>query len=110
VAHDPDLPDRVRAALAGEVASERRMFGGLGFLVGGHLAVAASSQGGLMVRVDPRETEALLAQPGVEQVVMGSRAPMRGWVRVAAGALVEDDALSAWVQRGLAVVRGLPPG
>lgn len=80
VAYDEELTERVRGELAGllpgECVDERRMFGGLAFLVGG--SVAVSGQGGLMVRVDPAEAEALLREPGVEQVVMGARGPDQG--------------------------------
>ena len=100
VAYDEDLEQRVRALLGGRDVSERRMFGGHAFLVGGSMCVAAG-EGGLMVRVDPGEAEALLQQPGVEQVVMGSRAPMRGWVRVDSAALAQEQTLDAWVQRGV---------
>lgn len=100
MAYDEELADRVREALAGEQVTERRMFGGLAFLVRGAMAVAVSGAGGLMVRVDPSEAQVLLQQAGVEQVQMGGRAPLRGWVRVEAPA--DDTALAAWVRRGVA--------
>ena len=104
MAYDEDLADRVRALLDG-AATERRMFGGLAFLVDGSMCVATGADG-LMVRVDPGDAPALLAQPGVEQVVMGARGPMTGWVRVATGAL-DDPALAVWVRRGVERARSL---
>ena len=109
MAYDEELADRIRAEVAGEKnLTEMRMFGGLAFLVGGHMAVAASGQGGLMLRCDPDETEALLAQPGAEEFVMRGKA-MRGWLRVDAAAVADDDALAAWVARGTVYARSLPP-
>lgn len=110
MAHDEELAHRVRAALGAEVVTEQRMFGGLAFLVRGHLALAAS-QDGLLVHVDASDdgAEALLARPGVEPAVMGRRT-MRGWVRVRPEGFADDDALAAWVARGLAYARSLPPG
>lgn len=107
---DDDLAERLRAALAaaGAAADERRMFGGLAFLVGGHMAVVAASDGGLMARVDPAQAEALLAQDGVRPMEMRGR-EMSGWLRVANAAVADDGALEAWVARGLGVVRALPP-
>jgi len=107
VAYDEDLAQRVRAVLGGRDVGERRMFGGLAFLVGGSMAVAAG-EGGLMVRVDPGEAEALLREPGVEQVVMGTRGPMRGWVRVQHRRLEDDRALETWVRRGVAAAAVAP--
>ena len=108
MADEDELADRVRAALSGTAVSEKRMFGGLAFLVEGHM-VCASGQGGLLVRVDPSEAPRLLEQPGVETVQMGARGAMKGWVRVASPVLADDPALAAWVQRGLTRVRDLPP-
>ncbi len=108
MAYDEQLADRVRAALGAQVVTEKKMFGGLAFLVGGHLAVAASREGGLMVRVDPRDSEALLGQPGVELVEMGGRS-MRGWLRLPVARVLDDAALDVWVRRGLDHTRSLPP-
>ena len=109
VAYDEELAERVRGELAGllpgEDVDERRMFGGLAFLVGGSLAVAVSGQGGLMVRVDPAEAEALLREPGVEQVVMGARGPVRGWLRATPDAVGDGAALRTWLRRGAARAR-----
>lgn len=109
MAYDAELADRVRFLLSADGVSERRMFGGLAFLVRGHLSVAASSRGGLLVRVDPASTERLLAEPGAEDVEMGGRGPMRGWLHVRPDVLDDDEALGAWVARGLAYARSLPP-
>jgi hypothetical protein len=85
------------------------MFGGLAFLLGGHMAVAASGQGGLMVRVEPSQTAALLAEPGAAPFEMGGRGAMDGWLRVSADAVEADVTLARWVDRGLAYARSLPP-
>ena len=109
MAYDEELADRIRAEVASEKnLTEMKMFGGLAFLIGGHMAVAASGQGGLMLRCDPDETEALLAEPGAEEFEMRGKA-MRGWLRVDADAVSDDDALAAWVARGTAYARSLPP-
>jgi TfoX/Sxy family transcriptional regulator of competence genes len=109
VAYDEDLANRIREALAGEAGvTEKRMFGGLAFLVGGHMAVAASGQGGLMVRVDPDETDALLAEPHARPFEMRGRA-MEGWLRVDDEGVRTQRQLEPWVARGVAYVRSLPP-
>jgi len=108
VAYDEDLADRIRALIAVEDVVEKRMFGGLAFLVGGHMAVAASGQGGLMVRTEPEETDALLAEPHAQPFEMRGR-PMQGWLRVAAEGVRTEAELAPWVQRGVAYARSLPP-
>jgi TfoX/Sxy family transcriptional regulator of competence genes len=109
MAYDEDLADRIRELLGGDGAiTEKKMFGGLAFLAGGHMAIAVSGQGGLMVRVDPEETDALLDRPGVGPMVMRGR-PLDGWVRVEAGAVGSRGELEPWVQRGLRYARSLPP-
>lgn len=109
MAYDEDLASRIRELVGGGPdLTEKRMFGGLAFLAGGNMAVAASGQGGLMVRVEPEETDALLAQPGVEPFEMQGRA-IDGWVRVEADAVRSARDLEAWVDRGLAYARSLPP-
>ncbi|MBW3639002.1 MAG: TfoX/Sxy family protein [Actinobacteria bacterium] len=107
--YDEALADRVRSLLIDQQVSKKRMFGGIAFLVAGHMAVAASSQGGLMVRVEPVAGERLLTEPGAEPVVMGSRPAMKGWVLVRGVTLTDPVALEAWVQRGLRYVQSLPP-
>ena len=108
MAYDEDLADRIREHLGAERVTEKRMFGGLAFLVGGNMSIAASGNGGMLVRVDPADDAELLTQPGVEPMAMGGRAPMRGWLRVAPEALEDDDALAAWVRRGVDYARSLP--
>jgi TfoX/Sxy family transcriptional regulator of competence genes len=109
VAYDVELAERLRPLLAGVGVAEKRMFGGLAFLVGGHMAVAASGQGGLLVRVDPAETAQLLAEPGAEEFEMSGRGPMAGWLRVHSEALDDDAVLRTWVDRGVAYAASLPP-
>jgi TfoX/Sxy family transcriptional regulator of competence genes len=108
MAYDEELAERIRALVAAEPGlAEKKMFGGLAFLVGGNMAVAASGQGGLLVRGDPEESTALVAGSPAEVAVMRGR-PMPGWLRVDAGAVEADDELSSWVARGLAYARSLP--
>ena len=107
--YDVELSDRVREVVRSEPGlTEKRMFGGLAFLAGGHLAVAASGQGGLMVRCDPASSDELTSRPGVSRVVMRGR-EMDGWIRVGTEAVRADVALREWVDRGLAAARALPP-
>jgi TfoX/Sxy family transcriptional regulator of competence genes len=106
--YDETLAARVRALLEGEEAiSEKAMFGGLAFLLDGNMAVAASRNGGLMVRVDPAEGERLVASTVAVPMVMRGR-EMVGWLRVVEG-LDSDAGLSAWVRRGTDYARTLPP-
>ena len=113
MAYDERLAARIRETVsdvvAGEPVEEKKMFGGLAFLLGGHMAVAASGQGGLMVRVEPAETAALLEEPGASPFEMGGRGAMDGWLRVSSEAVEDDDDLARWVDRGLAYARSLPP-
>jgi TfoX/Sxy family transcriptional regulator of competence genes len=108
MAYDEALAERIRSMLPDEPVVEKKMFGGLAFLVGGNMSVAASGQGGLMVRVDPDQTESLLTEPGVDLMQMGGRT-MTGWLRVDADVLGEDTTLRAWVDRGIRYARTLPP-
>jgi len=109
MAHDEDLANRIRELLAEEPGvTEKRMFGGLAFLVGGHMAVAASGKGGLMARVDPEEQEALLAREHAAPMVMSGR-ETRGWLRVAEEGVRTMGQLEPWVRRGVAFARSLPP-
>ncbi len=104
MAYDPELAERVRDCLAHlEDVTEKKMFGGLGFMVGGSMAVAAGSKGQLMVRVLKDETAAALELPGTSEVVMRGR-PMRGWVDVDTSAL-DEAALDGWVARGVDAAR-----
>jgi hypothetical protein len=107
VAYDTDMAHRIRAVLAREPdLTEKPMFGGLAFLLAGHMAVAASRQGGLMLRVDPARADDLLADPRATRMVMRGR-EMDGWLRVAVDA--EADDLPRWVGVGVDYVRTLPP-
>jgi TfoX/Sxy family transcriptional regulator of competence genes len=109
VAFDEELADRIRELVAQERGvTERRMFGGLAFLVRGHLAVAASGQGGLLVRVDPDESERLVGREHVSRAEMRGRS-MDGWLRVDAAALRTKRQLGGWVTRGVKYARSLPP-
>src|SRR3954447_12232620 len=100
MAYDEALAARIRQHTAGEPVVEKKMFGGLAFLLGGHMAVAASGKGGLMVRVEPSETARLLAEPGAAPFEMGGRGGMNGWLRVSTEAVADDDALARWVEIG----------
>jgi TfoX/Sxy family transcriptional regulator of competence genes len=109
VAYDEQLADRLRGLVAAEPGvSEQRMFGGLAFLVDGHMAVAASGGGGLLVRVDPARTAELAALPGAQPVVMRGR-EMDGWLRVEADGGSPEELLAGWAGRGIAYARSLPP-
>jgi len=109
MAYDEDLANRIRELTAGDPdVTEKRMFGGLAFLVGGNISVAASGQGGLTVRVDPEATEALLTKPHARSMEMRGRA-MQGWLRVDAEGLRTKRQLEPWVKRGVAYARSLPP-
>jgi TfoX/Sxy family transcriptional regulator of competence genes len=88
--------------------SEKRMFGGLAFLINGNMAVSASSQGGLLLRVDPAQTDALVSNPGAERFVMRGR-EMDGWLRIDTDAVGTDDELLRWISHGVAYARSLPP-
>jgi hypothetical protein len=109
MAYDENLAARIRDEVADEPGvTEMKMFGGLAFLVRGNMAVAASGQGGLMLRCDPDDTEALLAEPGAQEFEMRGKG-MRGWLRVDAQTVEDDEVLSTWIERGTAYARSLPP-
>ena len=108
MAYDEELAHRIRAVLAGVPGvSEKRMFGGLGVLVNGNLAATASSRGGMLLRVDPADTDELVTAPHAERAVMRGR-PMDGWLRVAVAEL-PDDEVDGWISRGVAYARSLQP-
>jgi len=109
MAYDEGLAERIREMLGDQPVVEKKMFGGLSFLVGGHMSVSASRQGGLLVRFDPAETEAFLEADGTEEFHMGNRGPMEGWLRVSPDVLDDDRVLQAWVDRGVGYARSLPP-
>ena len=109
MAYDEELGERLRAAVQGEVGlSEKKMFGGLAFLINGNMAVSASSKGGLLLRVDPSDTETLVAQPHAEPFEMRGR-DMTGWLRIAPEGLHSDEDLERWVAIGTRFARSLPP-
>jgi TfoX/Sxy family transcriptional regulator of competence genes len=109
MAYDEDLANRIRELIATDPdVNEKRMFGGLAFLVRGHMAVAASGQGGLMVRVEPAETAALLSKPHVQPFEMRGR-EMQGWLRVDDEGVRTKRQLEPWVRRGMDYARSLPP-
>ncbi len=108
MAYDEELARRIRDLVAGEPGlTEKKMFGGLAFLIGGNMAVAASGQGGLMVRVDPEESDALVADSNARPLEMRGRM-MNGWLRVDTEHLQTTDELAAWVERGTSFARSLP--
>lgn len=109
MAYDEELAHRIRELLSGEPGvDERRMFGGLAFLIGGNMAVAASGRGGLMVRVPPADTAKLLSREHVAPMVMSGR-ETRGWLRVSAAGVTTKRQLRTWVDRGVGYARSLPP-
>jgi TfoX/Sxy family transcriptional regulator of competence genes len=109
MAYDEDLAERIRDQLAGEPGvTEKKMFGGLAFLLDGNMAVAASGQGGALVRVDPLEGDRLVEAGKAEPMVMRGR-PMEGWLRVPSSDLRTAAQVRRWVQRGLAQARTFPP-
>ena len=106
---DDVLAERVRALVREEpAADEKRMFGGLAFLINGHLAVAASGGGGLLVRCDPEQTDDLIEPPHVGRFEMRGR-EMNGWLRIDPAGTRSEDTLARWVGIGLAHARSLPP-
>lgn len=108
MAYDQEIAGRLRALLSGEKGiTERAMFGGLAFLVDGNMAVTVSGQGGLLVRVNPEDVEALLREDSVEPAVMRGR-EMRGWLRVAPESLHTPGHLEHWAGRALSYARSLP--
>ena len=108
MAYDEQLAARIRDLVADETGlTEKKMFGGLAFLVEGNMAVAASGQGGLLVRIDPAESAELVETTPATEMEMRGRS-MAGWLRLDS-ADVEDEELSAWVDRGVSFARSLPP-
>jgi hypothetical protein len=109
MAYDEDLANRIRELIAAEPGVvEQKMFGGLAFLIGGHMSVSASGQGGLLLHVAPEETEALLAKPHATPFEMRGRT-MDGWLRVEPEGVKTKRQLGPWVKRGVAYARSLPP-
>lgn len=106
--YDVELADRIRSSLSGHPdLSERAMFGGLGFMLGGVMTAAASSQGRLMLRVEPGTGAALLDQPGVSSMMMRGT-PMKGWLDIDLAVVATDEALAEWLTHGVAFARAHP--
>ena len=109
VAYDEELAERIRELVGSEPGiSEKKMFGGLAFLIGGNMAVAASGQGGVLVRVDLAQTDTLLETTNARLMEMRGR-PMRGWLRVDSEDLRTKRQLARWVNLGTTYARSLPP-
>jgi hypothetical protein len=108
VAYDEGLADRIRGLVGSEAGlTEQKMFGGLAFLIGGNMAVAASGQGGVLVRVDPAESETLVATTTARPMEMRGK-PMQGWLRVDAEDVRSEGELAKWVELGTGYARSLP--
>jgi hypothetical protein len=108
VAYDEELADRIRELVGSEPdLAEKKMFGGLAFLIGGNMAVAASGQGGVLVRVDPEQSDALLATSNARLMEMRGRR-MRGWLRVDPEDVRTKRQLAKWVELGTAYAGSLP--
>jgi TfoX/Sxy family transcriptional regulator of competence genes len=108
MAYDEDLADRIRELVGGEPdLTEQKMFGGLAFLIGGNMAVAASGQGGLLVRVDPARSDELIATTNARLMEMGGRR-MAGWLRVDPDDVRTERELAEWVELGTGYARSLP--
>jgi TfoX/Sxy family transcriptional regulator of competence genes len=108
VAYDEDLANRIRELIAAEPdVTEKRMFGGLAFLIGGYMSVSVSGQGGLLLRCDPAETDALAAKPHAAPAVMRGRV-MEGWLRVDVEGVSTKRQLERWVARGVSYAQSLP--
>src|SRR5512144_1648060 len=108
MAYDERLADRIRDLVSGEAGvTEKTMFGGLSFLVNGNMAVAASGQGGILVRVDPAESAELVERTPAQEMEMRGRS-LAGWLRLESGDVDTDGELSGWVGRGVAFARSLP--
>jgi hypothetical protein len=108
MAYDEHLAARIRALIGPDPAlTEKKMFGGLAFLVGGNMAVAASGQGGVLVRVDPAASDGWVATTSARPAVMRGR-EMPGWLRVGAEHVQTEQELSSWVELGAGYARSLP--
>jgi TfoX N-terminal domain len=109
MAYDEALARRLRSLLGEEIGlREKKMFGGLAFLIDGNMSVSASGQGGLLLRVDPADMERLAEADHAEQAEMRGRS-MTGWLRIAPAAIATDEQLAEWVSIGLKYARSLPP-
>jgi TfoX/Sxy family transcriptional regulator of competence genes len=108
MAYEEELAERIRGLLPDVPVTEQKMFGGLAFLVGGHMAVAASGKGGLMLRCDPADTERLIGEVGASPFEMRGK-EMAGWLRVTSDAVADDDDLQRWIAVGTSYAGSLPP-
>jgi hypothetical protein len=108
MAFDAELANRIRALLGDRCEGEKKVFGSLAFMIGGNMAVAASSNGGIIVRVDPAEGPELATATPAELMEMRGK-PMHGWLRVAHEHIADDEALAPWVERGATYAASLPP-
>ena len=109
MAYDEALAERIRELIGDEPGlTEQKMFGGLAFLIGGHMSVAASGQGGLMVRVDPEDSDRLVATTKAREMEMRGRS-MAGWLRLDSEDVRTKQQLAKWVKVGTAYARSLPP-
>jgi hypothetical protein len=108
MAYDEELAARIRGLLRDQVTEEKKVFGGLAFMIGGNMAVAASGNGGLIVRVDPADGPELVASTPAEPMEMRGKT-MHGWLRVSDEHVADDAALAPWVERGAAYAASLPP-
>ncbi|HZT95124.1 MAG TPA: TfoX/Sxy family protein [Gaiellaceae bacterium] len=109
MAYDEELASRIRSLLGDRAdLAEKQMFGGLAFLIGGNMAIAASGQGGILVRVDPDESDELVAATPAEPMEMRGRS-MAGWLRVDTADVADDETLAEWVERGATYAGSLPP-
>ena len=109
MAYDEDLANRIRELLADEQGVvEKKMFGGLAFLIGGNMTVSASGQGGLLLRCDPGQTDALVDKPHAARFEMRGRA-MDGWLRIDADGVRTKRELKRWVDVGVKYAGSLPP-
>jgi hypothetical protein len=109
MAYDEELAHRIRELMADqENVTEMKMFGGLAFLINGNMSVAASGQGGLLLRIPPEQTETLSERPDTAAFVMRGRA-MDGWLRVEAEGVQTDRQLREWVAVGVGYARALAP-
>lgn len=108
MAYDEDLANSIREIVQGEPGlTEKRMFGGLAFLINGNMAVSASGQGGMLLRVDPADTPTLIGRPEASRFEMRGR-EMDGWLRIDATELATKRQLESWVARGVRYARSLP--
>ncbi len=109
MAYDERLAERIRELLDAEPdVTEKKMFGGLAFLVDEHMAISASGQGGVLVHVDPADTDRLVSTTHAEVAIMRGR-PMNGWLRVQTEHLQTKRQLAKWVELGVAAARSMPP-